>query len=285
MTTFTQLPKHQSPLPTTVLPKTTLTQMLRQCNRVLSLGSNHLLNGRLTLKFLRTVKLKNSFLLYLIIYTDLLLIWRWQATGWWWWCTLCCAQKSSRNTCCAFHLWNIKSSILMTQFTKHYIGNSVFSIASYRNLTRSGRHWEYNCTPNTWPEKTKSKGNFTKFFRGWNRGPKNFNLNNILRCAPRKNNKGSPFLLLGRLVLIKDRDLFKQKLNTTCSTTVNFLWYNKRLERSQGGLLTAQEEDFEKPTTTTQVCKCYLSTSSVIVTIKIDIPLPHGAPGCQRHNS
>ena len=196
MTTFTQLPKHQSPLPTTVLPKTTLTQMLRQCNRVLSLGSNHLLNGRLTLKFLRTVKLKNSFLLYLIIYTDLLLIWRWQATGWWWWCTLCCAQKSSRNTCCAFHLWNIKSSILMTQFTKHYIGNSVFSIASYRNLTRSGRHWEYNCTPNTWPEKTKSKGNFTKFFRGWNRGPKNFNLNNILRCAPEKTTKGVLFCFL-----------------------------------------------------------------------------------------
>ena len=43
---LTQLPKHQSPLPTTVLPKTTLTQMLRQCNRVLSLGSNHLLNGK-----------------------------------------------------------------------------------------------------------------------------------------------------------------------------------------------------------------------------------------------
>ena len=86
-------------------------------------------------------------------------------------------------------------------------------------------------------------------------------------------------------MLIKDRDLFKQKLNTTCSTTVNFLWYNKRLKRSQGGLLTAQEEDFEKPTTTTHVCKCCLSTSSVIVTIKIDIPLPHGAPGCQRHNS
>ena len=190
--------------------------------------------GRLTLKFLRTVNLKNSFLLYLIIYTDLLLIWRWQATGWWWWCTLCCAQKSSRNTCCAFHLWNIKSSILMTQFTKHYIGNSVFSIASYRNLTRSGRHWVYNCTPNTWTDMTKSKGNFTKFFRGWNRGPKNFNLNNILRCAPRKNNKGSPFLLLGRLVPIKDRDLFKQKLNTTCSTTVNFLWYNKRLKKKSG---------------------------------------------------
>lgn len=119
--------------------------------------------GRLTLKFLRTVKLKNSFLLYLIIYTDLLLIWRWQATGWWWWCTLCCAQKSSRNTCCAFHLWNIKSSILMTQFTKHYIGNSVFSIASYRNLTRSGRHWVYNCTPDLrWQRAKETSQSFSE---------------------------------------------------------------------------------------------------------------------------